>query len=183
MTRRLSAIFTLVVALLAACRTDHGWDPSAPFAPSLRPAFGARVTDGQLRIWTGSPCVGTRFALTFDPSREELVLTSSAEKGAQVEYLTLGGPYPPDLLISRPLPKGFDWRTQESMRISIYGGAHSYGGWGSTTDLAEVIRGSARHPADTYWFQDVGWLNPAEVAAQDGKTFLATCTPDPAKKG
>jgi hypothetical protein len=66
------------------------------------------------------------------------------------------------------------------MRISIYGGS---GGWATSTDLAEVIKGSRQHPADTYWFQDVGWLNPADVAAKDGKTFLATCTPDPAKNG
>ncbi|MEB3035014.1 hypothetical protein [[Mycobacterium] nativiensis] len=183
MTRRVGVLFALTVMLLAGCRTEPGWHPSAPFAPSLRPAFGARVTDGKLRIWTGSPCVGTRFALAFEPSRAELVLTSGVEQTARVEYLTVGGPYPPGLGISAAFPDGFDWRSQESMRISIYGGAHSYGGWGSTTDLAEVIRGSEQHPADTYWFQDVGWLNPAEVAAQDGKTFLATCTADPAKKG
>ncbi len=183
MTRRVPVLLVLVVVLLAGCRHEQGWHPSAPFAPSLRPAFGARVTGGQLRIWTGSPCVGTRFALAFEPSRAELVLTSGVEKGAEVEYLSLSGPYPPGLMISESLPEGFDWRSQESMRISIYGGSYSYGGWGSTTDLAEVIQGSDQHPSDTYWFQDVGWLNPAEVAAQDGKSFLATCTPDPAKKG
>lgn len=182
MIGRVGVLLVLVVVLLAGCRTEQGWHPSAPFAPSLRPAFGARVTDGQLRIWTGSPCVGTRFAFAFEPSRAELVLTSAVEKGAEVEYLPLGGPYPSGLVMSQSLPEGFDWRGQESMRISIYGGAYSYGGWGSTTDIAEVIQGSGQHPADTYWFQDVGWLNPAEVAAQDGKTFLATCSRDPAKE-
>ncbi len=53
------------------------------------------------------------------------------------------------------------------------------GGWGSTTQLAEVIKGSAEHPDDTYWFQGVGWLNPAQVKEQDAKTFLATCTDSP----
>jgi hypothetical protein len=67
------------------------------------------------------------------------------------------------------------------MGISIYGGRYSFGGWGSHTNLATVIGESGQHPEDTYWFQDVGWLNPAQVAAQDGKTFLATCTADPAK--
>lgn len=180
--RRSGVLLALIVVLLAGCRTEQGWHPSAPFAPSLRPAFGARVTDGQLRIWTGSPCAGTQFTLAFEPSRSELLLKSSVEQGVEVEYLTLGGPYPPGLVIAKSLPESFDWRSQESMRISIYGGAYSYGGWGSTTDLAAVIRGSDQHPADTYWFQDVGWLNPADVAAQDGKTFLATCSRDPAKK-
>ncbi|MEO6794978.1 MAG: hypothetical protein ABI253_07775 [Mycobacterium sp.] len=182
MIRRVGVLLALVSALLTGCRTDNSWHPSAPFAPSLRPAFGARVTDGQLRIWTGSPCVGIRFALTFDPSHTELLLTSVTEQGAEVEYLTLGGPYPPGWALAGPLPAGFDWRSEASMRISIYGGSYNFGGWGSRTDLATVIGESGQQPADTYWFQDVGWLNPAEVVAQDAKTFLATCTHDPAKK-
>ena len=63
-------------------------------------------------------------------------------------------------------------------RISVRGGGEK-GGWGSTTQLAEVIKGSAEHPDDTYWFQGVGWLNPAQVKEQDAKTFLATCTDSP----
>jgi hypothetical protein len=53
---------------------------------------------------------------------------------------------------------------------------------GTSVDLAEVLRGSAQHPDGTYWFQDVGWLDQAAVADKNGKTFLATCTPEPAKK-
>ena len=170
---------TVVVALLTACRAgDDGWHPEAPFASSLRPAFGARVTDGQLRIWTGSRCAAvTRLALTFEPVRAELVLTAPNEHPAAVEHLTLGGPYP-GLDVSAPLPEDFDWHSADSLRISVYGGTD---GWGSTADLAEVKARSADHPPDTYWFQGVGWLDPADVAAQDGTTFLATCTPDPAK--
>ncbi|WP_458319139.1 hypothetical protein [Mycolicibacterium brisbanense] len=55
------------------------------------------------------------------------------------------------------------------------------GSLGAQTDLAVVREESASHPADTYWFQDVGWLNPTQVAEQDGKTFLATCTREPKK--
>lgn len=182
MIRRAGALAaaTVVVALLAACDRGDDWSPDAQFAPSLRPAFGARVTDGQLRIWTGSRCVGvTRLSLTFDADqadRAELVLTSP--RGQDVEHLTVGGRYPA-LEIAEPLPEGFDWHDAESMRLSVYG---SPDGWGSSTNLTEVITGSEHHPADTYWFQDVGWLSAAECAAQDGKTFLATCTPDPAKR-
>jgi len=173
------AAIPLALAVVAGCHTGNDWHPNAPFAPSLRPAFGARVTDGQLRIWTGSRCTGVkRLALSFEPYPAELVLTS--ERGAEVEHLTLGGQYP-GLEVSRPLPSGFDWHHEDSMRISIYGVAGG-GGLGSSTDLAEVIDGSDQHPVDTYWFQGVGWLDPGEVAAKDGKTFLATCTPDPAKK-
>lgn len=182
MTRRGQAVVAAVcVALVAAagCHRSNNWRPNAPFAPSLRPAFGARVTDGKLRIWTGSRCTGvTRVALTFEPSPAELVLTS--QRGADVERLTLGGDYP-GLQIAQPLPDGFDWHTEDSLRISVYGGPGG-GGLGSSTDLAEAIDGSEQHPVDTYWFQGVGWLDPDDVAARDGKTFLATCTPDPAKK-
>ena len=179
MIRSAAAAAALALALLTACRGgDDGWHPEAPFASSLRPAFGARVTDGQLRIWTGSRCAAvTRLALTFEPVRAELVLTAPNDHPAAVEHLTIGGPYP-GLDVAEPLPYSFDWRSKDSVRISVYGGTDS---WGSTAELAEVKERSAEHPPDTYWFQGVGWLDPADVAAQDGTTFLATCTPDPAK--
>lgn len=175
---RVLAAATVIVALLAACDGGDDWSPEAQVAPSLRPALGARVTDGQLQIWTGSRCHDvTRLALTFEPDRAELVLTAPAERPATVEYLALGGPYP-GLEVSDPLPQGFDWRNTETLRISVHGGGDS---WGSYADIADVVEGSERHPNDTYLFEGVGWLNPGDVAAQDGKTFLATCTPDPAK--
>lgn len=178
MTRRGGALAAVVVALVTGCHHDNGWHPDGPSAPSLRPAFGARVTDGKLQVWTGSRCTGVkRLALEFEPNRSELVLTS--ERGADVEHLTLGGDYP-GMQVSHPLPDGFDWRNEETMRMSVYGDAG--GGLASSTDLAEVIDGSEQHPADIYWFNGVGWLGPDDVAAKDGKTFLATCTLDPAKK-
>ena len=181
MIRRAVALVAAVVAVVALGACDRGhddWKPTAPFAPSLRPAFGARVVDGQLRIWTGSRCAdATRATLVFRPSQSELELTAPQGKSADVERLTLGGPYP-GLEVTEPLPDGFDWRKQESVDFWVDSEPAS---WGSSVNIAEVLKGSAEHPDDTYWFQDVGWLNPAEVAAQDGKTFLATCTPDPAK--
>lgn len=165
-----------VLLVLAALLT--GCDPLGK--ASLDPAFGARVTDGRLQIWTGSHCVGvTSLSLSFEPGRAELELSSAAESGVDVEHFTLGGPYPAGLRVSQPLPDGFDWRAEKSMHLSAHGGSSH---WGTSTDLAEVIKGSDQHPPDTYWFQGVGWLNQTDVAAKDGKTFLATCTPDPAKK-
>jgi hypothetical protein len=173
------AAATAVFALVAGCQGGDGWSPEAPFAPSLRPAFGARVTDGQLQIWTGSQCHDvTRLALTFEPDRAQLVLTAPPDHPATVEYLTLGGPYP-GLAVSEPLARGYDWLSAESVRISVYGGGDS---WGSYAYLADVVEGSDQHPSDSYLFEGVGWLNDADVAAQDGETFLATCTPDPAKE-
>jgi len=142
----------------------------------MRPAFGARVTDGQLHVWTGSRCdSATKVNLDFTPNKGRLVLAAPPGQTATVEHLVLGGPYP-GLQVSQALPDGFDWRDAESLRFWIIG--HP-GGLGSSSDIAEIEKGSAEHPGDTYWFQDAGWLSPAEVAAQDGRTFLATCTPDP----
>jgi hypothetical protein len=168
--RRLGVLLVLA-ALLTGC------DPLGK--ASLDPAFGARVTDGRLQVWTGSRCVGaTGVGLSFEPGKAELELRAQAEGGVEVEYLTLGGPYP-GLQVFHPLPEGFDWRTQESMHFGVEGGSSQ---WGVTMKLAEVIRGSDQHPPDTYWFPHVGWLNRADVAAQDGKTFLGLCTPNPGKK-
>ncbi len=175
--RAFAAALTVVASLVAGC-DDDGWEPAAPFAPSLRPAFGARATDGALRIWTGSRCENvTRMNFTFDPGGTKLDMTSAGESGVEVDHLTIGKPYP-GLEIAKPLPAGFDWRTAKSLMLWLSAEPAT---WGSSTDIATVVDGSDEHPEDTYWFQDVGWLNPEQVAAQDGKTFLATCTPDPAK--
>lgn len=165
-----------IVLMLPGCEIDERG--MAPWAPSLPPAFGARVTDGQLRIWTGSACGGVgrgvvHVFVKFLPSAAELEVT--APDGTTVEHLAVGGPNPA-MTVAKPLPPNFDWRKSDSVGVSVYPG-----GWGSETQLSTVVKESAQHPDDTYWFQDVGWLNPADVAAKDGKTFLATCTPDPKK--
>jgi hypothetical protein len=175
----------LVVGMLAGCqRTNDAqggdWHPDAQFAPSLRPAFGARMTDGELRIWTGSPCVGvTRLAITLDlgkDSKAETVLTAGSG-GATVERVTLGSA-PQGLTVKEALPAGYDWSKASTAQLSLSGPPAT---WGSSVDLVQVRDGSGSHPGDTYFFQGVGWLDAAQVAAQDGKTFLATCTRDPAK--
>ncbi|GAS86865.1 hypothetical protein [Mycolicibacterium brisbanense] len=170
------ALITLLVSVLVAC-DKHDWK-HVQGAPSLRPAFGARVTDGQLQIWMGSRCDHAREVnLEFGPGKT-LVLSAPEHQWASVDRLTLGGPYP-GLRVTQPLPAEFDWRTAEKLTIWINGDP---GSLGAQTDLAVVREESVKHPDDTYWFQDVGWLNPTQVAADDSKTFLALCTPDPAYK-
>ena len=157
---------------LATCTPDPAKTPSLPTA------FGARVTDGKLLIWTGAPCKDTNgLTLTFEPAQAELQLGISGDVMVMLERYTFGEPFP-GLDVITPLPGDFDWRSQQTLKLSVHSlGPHE----DSQTDLAEVIRGSAAHPDDTYWFQGVGWLNPAEVADQNGKTFLGTCTDDPAR--
>jgi hypothetical protein len=178
-----------------------GCDPFRPnqLAPSLPVAYGVRVTNGKLRIWTGSPCLAaTKVKLTFNAdhdTRADLTLRTplatqkieppagttrndiGPDPGVDVEYLTIGGPYS-GFDVVEALPQGFDWRTAKTLLMYLDGPNAS---WGASGDLSEAITGSAQHPDDTYWFQGVGWLNPAGVTARDGKDFLALCTPDPAK--
>lgn len=198
MIRRISAVLAAVMMLvgLTAC------DPFGQnqLAPSLPVAYGVRVTDGKLRIWTGSPCLAaTKVKLTFDTdhaTRADLTLRTplasqkinppagksrddiGADPGVDVEYLTLGGPYSGFDVIDA-LPQGFDWRSAKTLLIYLDGPNAS---WGASGDLAEAMTESVRHPDDTYWFQGVGWLNPADVSARDGRDFLTLCRPDPAQK-
>jgi hypothetical protein len=175
MIRRLFATLSVLAAavVLVAC------DPLG--RPSLESAFGARVLDGTLHIWTGAPCHDViEFGLTFDDNdantRAELLMKAPNDVGVDLEHFTLGEVVP-GLKLATPLPPNFDWRSAETVRITVHGKVT--GGWGTTTQLAEVIKGSAEHPDDTYWFDGIGWLNPDEVAQKDGKTFLSTCTPSP----
>jgi len=114
------------VTLLALC----GCDPLGK--PSLPVQFGVRVTDGQLRVWTGSPCRGTTAVnVTFNidgRAKAELKLeatplpeaigarTTPPNPGVEVEYLTVGGPYPGFDVVT-PLPAGFDWRTADTVSV------------------------------------------------------------------
>jgi hypothetical protein len=173
-------VFAGIVATATAVAVVTACDPLG--RPSLEPAFGARDLDGRLGIWTGAPCHDViELGLTFDPNKEdrraEFLMNAPNGVGVDVDHFTLGEPVP-GLTVTTPLAPDFDWRQAESVRISVIDSRET-GGWGTTTKIAEVVEGSAEHPEDTYWFQAVGWLNPTEVAAQDGKTFLSTCTPSP----
>ncbi|SHV80113.1 Uncharacterised protein [Mycobacteroides abscessus subsp. abscessus] len=186
MIRRIHCLGVAFVTLLALC----GCDPLGK--PSLPVQFGVRVTDGQLRVWTGSPCRGTTAVdVTFNTDgrvKAELKLEvpplpaavgsrkAPPNPGVEVEYLTVGGPYPGFDVVT-PLPAGFDWRTADT--VSVF--PQSPRSFGAVSKLGEAITESDRHPPDTYWFEGIGWLNPAEVAARDGTKFLALCSRDPAQ--
>ncbi|MHC9292090.1 hypothetical protein ACRCUN_06455 [Mycobacterium sp. LTG2003] len=152
--------------------------------------FGLRVTDGELRFWTGAPCPGTTgVTLGFsNPQTDDATLELSTPSydeglmpGVEFEHLNLDGPYP-GFSVKQPLPPGFDWHTAQRLDLLVYGPPHSQGsGIDFAPIAAEISEHSAEHPEDTYYFPDIGWLSPAEVAAKDGKEFMTVCTPDPAR--
>jgi hypothetical protein len=168
-----------VVLGLAACDTGDDWSPDAQFAPSLRPAIGVRVTDGDLRLWTGTPCRRvTRAALTFDAGTDDSVtwvLTSRRERGAVLDELDMDGPNR-GFTVTGPLPDGYDWSDADQVSFSADAADEV---WGTNTDLDVVREGSADHAADVYYFDQVGWLDPEGVEERNGEDFLTPCTPDP----
>lgn len=194
MRTRLTVGAVALMLLVAIC----GCDPHHRryLGPELPVAFGVRVTDGKLRIWTGSPCIGTtsiNLMFKTSPDAAETLRLQTPGKslqvnpppgasrddiapdpGVQVEYLTLSEPYL-GFDVVHALPPGFDWQTARNLLISLDGPPNS---WPGQTDLAEAIDGSAQNPG-RYWFDGFGWLDPAEVAAKNGKTLLTLCEPDP----
>jgi hypothetical protein len=175
--RRCVAVIGAVGALIisSGCNGEQRYDPP-PGAPSLLPSWGARETDGKLQIWTGTPCVGiTKLSLGHDMGGPDLVLTATGSQGANVEYLTLGGPYP-GFRVTESWPAGTDWRSADQLVLQVDGKDVTFG---ATTEVSDIVKGSPEHSADTYWFDGVGWLNPSDVAAKDGKEFAAVCTPNP----
>lgn len=178
MSRRTGAVLGILVMLLAACGCDP-FNRGSQLTPSLPMVVGARITDGQLQLSTGTPCQGTSLVtLTFQPGYVRWALQSPTVQGVQIDRITLGGPPPPGLELAIPLPAGFDWRTSKDVQVSVSTFA---GGGGSNFDPADIVDASAQHPPETFFFSGFGWLTPAEVAARDGKTLLTPCKPDPAR--
>lgn len=176
MIRRISLIAVAILAV-AGCLPV----PSAPVPdpPSLPVGVGVRVTDGQLRFWTGTPCQRVDWVVVrFSPGPGgRLQLVAPPGRATEVEYLTLDGPYPGGLTVKEPLADDFDWRTAKNVMLTV---EPTDAPGGTPAELAEVISGSADHPEDTYYFQDIGWLNPEQVAAENGTSMLTICTKDPA---
>ncbi|WKG02293.1 hypothetical protein [Mycolicibacterium sp. HK-90] len=176
---------------LAGCESYHGKSPFETTLPSAK--FGLRVNDGQLRLWTGSPCEGTTQVVlrldTHGSGADEVRLNTPSymdedglTPGVEFEYFTLGGPHP-GFIVKESLRPGFDWREAEFLDLEIAGPpyARGIGALRFAPIASEIIRNSVEHPEDTYYFHGLGWLNPDEVAAKDGKEFVALCTPDPGR--
>ena len=186
--RRLCALLAILVTTMSmtGCESFHGKSPFETSVPSGK--FGLRVTDGQLRVWTGSPCSGTtQVDVDFGSPGAQLHLNTPSDDagvtpGVEFEYLTVPGPYP-GFQVKQALSPEFDWRTATLFSIGVYGPpvARGIGGLDFAPIATEIEQHSSEHPDDTYFFPDLGWLGPAEVAARDGTDFLTICTPDPAK--
>ncbi|KRD05288.1 hypothetical protein ASE48_19085 [Mycobacterium sp. Root265] len=168
----------LMAALLGFSLSGCSLIGDDPEVASLPPVFGARVTDGRLELSTGTPCGEvSRVVVLFTPDAGRLTL-APVSGTAEVDQLTVGGPYD-GLQVTEPLPDGFDWRTAEEVTLIVTAPEGS----GSTpTQISEVVDGSSEHPADTFYFQGIGWLDPQQVAEQNRRSLLTICTTDPTKQ-
>lgn len=170
---RRSVASVLTVAVVSGCQLI-GPDPETT---SLPPVFGARMSDGRLQLSTGTPCREvSRVVVLFTPDAGRLTLQPVGSGTADVDHLTVGGPYG-GLEVTEQLPDGFDWRTAEQVTLIVTAPEGS----GSTpTNIAEIVDGSSEHPENTFYFQGVGWLDPEQVAEQNRRSLLTICTTDPA---
>src|SRR5262249_39615622 len=139
----------------------------------------ARVTDGQLRLWTGSACTDiTHVTVNFSPGNARLLLQAPAGRTADVEYVNVDGPND-GLDVREQLPDRLAWRTAGTAALT---GDPTPVAGSTQTKVPEIVNGSADHPSDTYYFEGFGWLDPDQLAERDGKSLLGLCTPDPAKQ-
>jgi hypothetical protein len=180
-SRRLSVACAglLAAATIAAC------DTRSQFEPSLPPAAGFRVTDGVLKLWTGTPCSGViRLTLIFDVGTQESAeqVWTAPQPGVTLEHmdlLTTSGGSAPDtggpLHVQKPLPPDYDWTTARWINFSVDGPK----AFGARVDVARVLRESAEHPSGSYLFGERGWMDASDVQRENQKSFLTVCTPDP----
>jgi hypothetical protein len=176
---RVACAALLVAAVTGAC------DTTSQFEPSLPPAAGFRVDDGVLKLWTGTPCNGvTGLTVLFDTGTQNSTkqVWTAPPPGVTVErmdLLTTAGGTTPDadspLRIQQPLPADYDWTKAAAMNFSVDGP----NALGARVDIAQVLRESPGHPADSYLFGRSGWMNAADGHRENKKSFLTVCTPDP----
>ncbi len=154
-------VFLLAAGSVTGCQLH--WKP-----PPTR-SFGVRITDGHLDIWTLSPCRDVQVMEFEMPSSEYWESVDPA--GTDVEYVRVGGPYSGFRL--RQAARGEqDWSRAESIWFAVTIGGKSFGG---RAPLTEAVEHSSQHPGNVYYVSNVGWLDPAEAAARNGKDFLGLC--------
>ncbi|KAA1395648.1 hypothetical protein [Aeromicrobium ginsengisoli] len=186
-SRRVAAVAVVVVALAGLTACDPRSDPITP-----RGAGFQQTADHGLDIWFGGPCrdvVEVELGFVKDDDDKDALkqvlrapgFTPSVELPAKapapgtgipsLETLTLGTT-PDGLRATSALPKGFDWRDYETVRLLVKTSGGQAATYLSTKRLTEE---SADHPGEFY-VQDQGWFDKAAFAEADGDGFKALCS-------
>ncbi len=177
--RRLCATVAMVLsaALLTSCDTDN------QLAPSLPRVLALQVDGGQLRILTGTPCIGVdRVVVTFAGGPEEPVPRAQlrADPAVTVDRLAVGAEVTASgFAVTEALPAGFDWRDYSQVEMGFDGPRGSVGVGSAPLDPVKE-KGASRAGDGTAYVRDEGWLTPDQIVEGNETSFLTPCTPDPA---
>jgi len=147
-----------------------------PQDPQYPVVFGIRVTDNHFWISTARPCpTHAVLSVVFPGSKMATPISVTLLKPIDTLDLTDPGP---DVTVQQYMAQGFLW-SDEGTRVEITtqfpDGSSSFFSAVNFTDLQEE---SADYP-DQFFFGQMGWLAPDDVAARDGIDLLTVCTPRP----
>jgi len=174
----LSVAFGLLVMCGMVWLFTHTYGVPVPSSPSLLVYWGVRTDGDDLKFSFGSTCdppftVNVLFASYGQFAGQDFSFsTSESIAGFDMDAL------PSDAVILSSLPESYDWRKSPMMTLYLQFSDTSWS-WlygMAEDDLAEVMA-SDQHPSNEYYFGDIGWMTPAEVAARDGVDLLTVCHP------
>jgi len=152
-------------------------DPGHP-GPPLPVVWGARANGEDLSFSFGSECQPPATVSVLFASYANLSgLTFSFSIDEPLSEFEIGA-LPSSATVLQKLPESFDWHKSSMMSVLLQFGDQSWS-WRSAmseSDMAEVMR-SEMHPLDEFYFREIGWSTPSEVAARDGVDLLTFCHP------
>jgi len=189
MRRRHPTVWLLLVSLAAFPVVLGTWfgglllftwlisDPGHP-GPPLPVVVGARLVDDDLTFSFGGECeppftVYLSFASYGNMSGLDFAFASNKSlNGFDISSRQSG------VVVIQNLPAKFDWLQSSAMwvRVQFSDNSSSWMGNIDKHGMSEVAL-SNQHPYGEFYFSDIGWLSPSEVAARDGVDLLTVCHP------
>lgn len=169
----------MVVAALVALAVAAVVNPRGqPLEPELPFLLGVRVDADNLVVWVGARCEeaeSLKVAVSVREPRRSVSLRLESD-----EPTTLEGPLRVRDLQADP-PGSFEvverWPDQLDLAdfdaISVLSP-----GAGAQAPVDVVVEGSAEHPGEFWFGDDLGWMDLDEAAARDGEDFYSLCRTD-----
>ena len=177
--RRLMATGALLVAALVVLAVAAVLNPRGqPLEPDAPVLMGVRVDADDLVVWVGARCEDAeslKVTVSVREPRRSVSLRLEAD-----EPTTLEGPLRVRDLQEDP-PGSFEvverWPDQLDLAdfdaISVLSP-----GAGAQAPVDVVVEGSAEHPGEFWFGDDLGWMDLDEAARRDGEDFYSLCRTD-----
>lgn len=179
LARRSMAAGAFVVAALVVLSVAPMLNPRMqPLEPDLPFLLGARADADDLVVWVGARCEDAEsFKVTVSVREPRRSVSLRLESD---EPTTLEGPLRVRDLQEDP-PGSFEvverWPDQIDLAdfdaISVLSP-----GAGAQAPVDVVVEGSAEHPGEFWFGDDLGWMDLDEAAARDGEDFYSLCRTD-----